>query len=288
MVPASIPSPGISSIHLGFFTLHFYALCILVGIGLAIWLTTRRWRQRGQDPDVLWDIVFWAVIAGIIGARAYHVLITDPKGYFGPGADPTAVFRIWEGGLGIMGAVLFGAGAAWFVSRRNGLPLSVFADCVAPALLLAQACGRWGNWFNQELFGKPTTLPWGLEISPSSPNFPAGLPADTLFHPTFLYESLWNLLGVVVLLALDRRFQLRHGRLFALYMVYYGFGRLMIELFLRVDPALMIGGVRVHVWTSLAIVVAGLVIFVVVGRRGRRDGTEPAAPAAQAAPDATA
>lgn len=280
VVPASIPSPSVSSIHLGLFTLHFYALCILLGIALAIWLTSRRWRARGQDPDVLWDIIFWAVVAGIVGARAYHVLITDPAGYFGVGADPLAVFRIWEGGLGIMGAVLFGAGAAWFVSRRNGLSLSVFADCVAPALLLAQAVGRWGNWFNQELFGRRTTLPWGLEISPSSPNFPAGLPADTLFHPTFLYESLWNLLGVVLLLALDRRFQLRHGQLFALYMVFYGFGRLMIELFLRVDPALMVAGVRVHVWTSLLIVLAGIAIFVVAGRHTRREREVPAVGAA--------
>lgn len=279
VLPASIPSPSISSIHLGPLTVHFYALCILLGMALAIWLTMRRWKQCGQDPDVLWDIVFWAVLAGIVGARAYHVLITDPAGYFGPGADPLAVFRIWEGGLGIMGAVLFGAVAAWFVSRKNGLSLAVFADCVAPGLLLAQAVGRWGNWFNQELFGRPTTLPWGLEISPASPNFPAGLPADTLFHPTFLYESLWNLLGVVLLLAIDRRMRNPHGRIFALYMIYYGIGRLLIELFLRVDPALMIAGVRVHVWTSLLIVIAGIILFAVLGRRARSRAGAAAEPA---------
>ena len=281
VLPAALPSPQVSSIHLGFLTIHFYALCILVGMALAMWLTLRRWRQRGQDPDVLWDIVFWAVLAGIVGARAYHVLITDPAGYFGPGADPLDVFRIWEGGIGIMGAVLFGAGAAWIVSRRHGLSLTVFADALAPGLLLAQAVGRWGNWFNQELFGRPTTLPWGLEISPASPNFPPGLPAGTLFHPTFLYESLWDLLGVALLLVADRRLRLRAGQLFTLYMVFYGLGRLTIELFLRADPALMVLGVRVHVWTSLLIVLAGAVLFLVLGRRSRTEAGDSAhAPAA--------
>ncbi|ASE10573.1 prolipoprotein diacylglyceryl transferase [Kocuria rhizophila] len=284
LLPAAIPSPGTSSIHLGFLTIHFYALCILVGMALAVWLTMKRWRRRGQDPDVLWDIVFWAVIAGIVGARAYHVLVTDPRGYFGPGADPLAVLRIWEGGLGIMGAVLFGAAAAWVVSRRNGIPLHVFADCVAPALLLAQAVGRWGNWFNQELFGKPTTLPWGLEISPLSPNFPQGLPPDTLFHPTFLYESLWDLLGVVVLLLVDRRVGDTHGRIFALYMVYYGVGRMLIEMFLRVDPALMVAGVRVHVWTSLLIVLGGIVLYVLLGRRTGRGTAQESGVARQPQP----
>ncbi|MDO4919755.1 prolipoprotein diacylglyceryl transferase [Kocuria sp.] len=275
-LPAAIPSPQVSSIHLGFLTIHFYALCILAGMGLGIWLTARRWRRRGQDPDVLWDIVFWAVVSGIVGARLYHVLITDPRAYFGPGADPWAVLRIWEGGIGIMGAVLFGAGAAWLVSRRNGLPLSVFADAVAPGLLLAQAVGRWGNWFNQELFGRPTTLPWGLEISPASPNFPAGLPADALFHPTFLYECLWNLLGVVLLLLLDRHRRLAPGRLFTVYMMYYGFGRLMIELFLRADTAQLVWGVRVHVWTALLIVLAGAVLFALRGRHARGNPGAPA------------
>lgn len=287
VVPASIPSPEISSIHIGFLTIHFYALCILLGMALAVWLTMRRWTRRGQDPDVLWDIVFWAVLAGIVGARAYHVLITDPMGYFGPGADPWDVLRIWEGGIGIMGAVTAGAGAAWLVCRRYGLPLHVFADCVAPGLLLAQAIGRWGNWFNQELFGGPTTAPWGLRVDADHPNFPDGVAPDTLFHPTFLYESLWDLLGVVLLLLAERRMRVTHGRVFALYMVYYGVGRLFIEMFLRVDPALMVLGVRVHVWTSLLIVLGGLVLFLVLGRRVRRTGpTTPAATVAGAAPSA--
>ena len=269
VLPAAIPSPTISSFSLGPLTIHFYALCILLGMAAAVWLTMRRWTARGQDPEVLWDIVFWAVIAGIVGARAYHVFITDPAGYFGPGAHPLDALKLWEGGLGIMGAVLFGALAAWLVSRRNGVALWVFADCVAPALLLAQGIGRWGNWFNQELFGTPTTLAWGLRIDPGSANFPAGMPPDTLFHPTFLYESLWDLLGAVILILLGRRFALTHGRLFCLYLMYYGLGRMLIELFLRTDPALLVGGVRVHVWTSLALILLGAVLFAVIAARQR-------------------
>ncbi|MFC4903610.1 prolipoprotein diacylglyceryl transferase [Kocuria oceani] len=278
-VRAGIPSPDWSGFSVGPLTVHAYALCILAGIAAAMWLTLRRWKDRGLDPEIVWDVVMWAVPAGIVGARAYHVLITDPAGYFGPGADPVDALRIWEGGLGIMGAVAFGAAAAWWVCRRHGVSLAVFADAAAPGLLLAQAIGRWGNWFNQELFGRPTTLPWGLEIDPAGANFPAGLPADTLFHPTFLYESLWNLAGVVLLLALDRRFRLDGGRLFALYLVHYGIGRMLIELFLRIDPSLMVLGLRVHVWTSLGLVLLGLVLFaaVTVRRRRARDGAAQAA-----------
>lgn len=283
VIAAAIPSPDISSISLGPLTIHFYALCILLGMAAAAWLTMRRWKARDQDPDVLWDIVFWAVIAGIIGSRAYHVLITDPAGYFGPGADPIDAFKIWEGGLGIMGGVLFGAGAAWLVSRKNGVPLWYFADSVAPSLLLAQGIGRWGNWFNQELFGKPTDAPWGLRIDPTSANFPDGLPPDTLFHPTFLYESLWNLAGVVILITLGKLFRLTHGRVFALYLVYYGLGRLMIELFLRIDPALMIAGQRVHVWTSLALILFGIALFAAITVKVRRKSEIPANGAAHSA-----
>ncbi|MFI7482731.1 prolipoprotein diacylglyceryl transferase [Kocuria sp. M1R5S2] len=272
-----IPSPDWSGFSVGPLTVHAYALCILAGIAAALWLTTRRWAARGHDPEIVWDVVMWAVPAGIVGARAYHVLVTDPGGYFGPGADPVDALRIWEGGLGIMGAVAFGALAAWWVLRRHGIPLAVFADAAAPGLLLAQAIGRWGNWFNQELFGRPTTLPWGLEIDPGNPNFPGGLPADTLFHPTFLYESLWNLLGVVLLIWLDRRFRLDGGRLFAVYLVHYGIGRMLIELFLRIDPSLMVLGLRVHVWTSLALVLLGVALFAAGTARRRAAGGAPAA-----------
>ena len=274
-VRTGIPSPDWHMFSVGPLTIHAYALCILAGIAAALWLTTRRWAARGRDPEIVWDVVMWAVPAGIVGARAYHVLITDPVGYFGPGADPVDALKIWEGGLGIMGAVAFGAVAAWWVCRRHGVPLAAFADAAAPGLLLAQAIGRWGNWFNQELFGRPTTLPWGLEIDPSNANFPAGLPADTLFHPTFLYESLWNLAGVVLLLALDRRYRLDGGRLFALYLVHYGIGRMLIELFLRIDTALMVLGLRVHVWTSLGVVLLGAVLFVLLSLRRRARGGAP-------------
>ena len=277
-VRQGIPSPDWQGFSIGPLTVHAYALAILTGIAAAIWLTLRRWKARGLDPEIVWDIVMWAVPIGIIGARLYHVLITDPVGYFGPGANPVDALKIWEGGLGIMGAVAFGALAAWWVCRRNGIPLWVFADAAAPGLLLAQAIGRWGNWFNQELFGRPTTLPWGLEISPANANFPAGLPADTLFHPTFLYESLWNLAGVVLLLVLDRKFHLDGGRVFALYLIHYGVGRMLIELFLRIDPALMLLGLRVHVWTALGLVLLGIVIFIAVAMRRRRTGLEATAP----------
>lgn len=269
-VRQGIPSPDWHGFSIGPLTIHAYALAILTGIAAAMWLTLRRWKARGLDPEIVWDVVMWAVPVGIIGARAYHVLITDPAGYFGPGADPVDALKIWEGGLGIMGAVAFGALAAWWVLRRHGIPLWVFADAAAPGLLLAQAIGRWGNWFNQELFGRPTTLPWGLEINPTHHNFPAGLPADALFHPTFLYESLWNLVGVVLLLVLDRKFRLEGGRLFALYLIHYGLGRMLIELFLRIDPSLMVLGLRVHVWTSLGLVMLGLVLFAAVSLRRRR------------------
>ena len=203
-VLASIPSPSVSYLQLGPFRVHFYALCILAGMAVCLWLGSRRWKAAGGTPERVFDVAMWAIPAGIIGARAYHVLITDPGSYFGPNvADPWAFLKIWEGGIGIMGAVSVGALGAWYGCRRYGMNFPAFADAVAPGILLAQAFGRWGNWFNQELFGKPTTLPWGLEISASSGNFPSQYPAGTLFHPTFLYESLWNLLGVALLLWLS-------------------------------------------------------------------------------------
>ena len=167
----SIPSPSVSYLQLGPFRVHFYALCILAGMAVCLWLGSRRWKAAGGTPERVFDVAMWAIPAGIIGARAYHVLITDPGSYFGPNvADPWAFLKIWEGGIGIMGAVSVGALGAWYGCRRYGMNFPAFADAVAPGILLAQAFGRWGNWFNQELFGKPTTLPWGLEISASSGN----------------------------------------------------------------------------------------------------------------------
>ena len=162
----SIPSPSVSYLQLGPFRVHFYALCILAGMAVCLWLGSRRWKAAGGTPERVFDVAMWAIPAGIVGARAYHVLITDPGSYFGPNvADPWAFLKIWEGGIGIMGAVSVGALGAWYGCRRYGMNFPAFADAVAPGILLAQAFGRWGNWFNQELFGKPTTLPWGLELS---------------------------------------------------------------------------------------------------------------------------
>ena len=203
MIPASIPSPSWSGFDIplpwGALRIHAYALCILAGIIAGLWLTSVRWARRGAPEGSVWDIAIWAIPFGIIGGRLYHVF-SSPDAYFGPGFDGTGdlslIPQIQRGGLGIWGAVVLGAVGAWIGCRRAGVKLSAFMDAAAPGLLLAQAIGRWGNYFNQELFGGPTTLPWGLQIDPNSPNFPAGMPADTLFHPTFLYESLWNLAGV--------------------------------------------------------------------------------------------
>lgn len=266
---ASIPSPDVSYIQVGPLRIHFYALCILAGIAVCLWLSGRRWAQMGGTRERVYDVAMWAIPAGIVGARAYHVLITDPGSYFGPKAsgDPLAFLKIWEGGIGIMGAVSVGALGAWYACRRYRMNFAAFADAVAPGIILAQAFGRWGNWFNQELFGKPTTLPWGLQIDANSPNFPSQYPAGTLFHPTFLYESLWNLLGAFLLIYLGKKGVLKLGQTLWLYVLYYGVGRLFIEAFLRIDTSEMLLGLRIHVWTAGLLVVLGLTGFIVAGVR---------------------
>jgi len=278
MLPAGIPSPSQGVWYLGPVPLRAYALAILLGIVLAVWIARRRWAARGGDPDQVLEIAFWAVPFGIVGGRLYHV-ITSPDAYFGEGGEPLRAFAIWQGGLGIWGAVALGGLGAWIGARRQGLRLAPFADALAPGLLVAQAVGRLGNWFNQELFGGPTTLPWGLEIDDA--HLPAGFPSGTLFHPTFLYELLWNLAGAALLVWLDRRYRLGHGRVFWLYVVLYTAGRLWIEL-LRIDPAHEFFGLRVNVWTSIIVGLGALVAFLVVGRRyPGRDATllrEPPAP----------
>ncbi|MEB7504062.1 prolipoprotein diacylglyceryl transferase [Arthrobacter koreensis] len=273
-VPAAIPSPPaeFSSFSLGPLTIHAYALCILAGIILALWMTSVRWKRRGLPPDSVWDIAIWAIPFGIIGGRLYHV-ISSPDAYFGPNGDLALIPQIWRGGLGIWGAIALGAVGAWIGCRRAGIKLSTFADVAAPGVLLAQAVGRWGNWFNQELFGGPTDLPWGLEIDPNNTNFPDGAAPGTLFHPTFLYESLWNLAGVALLILLDRRFRLRGGRLFWLYAAFYTAGRVWIEM-LRIDDAEMITilGItqRLNVWTSILILVVSLGMFIYLSVRARK------------------
>ncbi|MCY0904362.1 prolipoprotein diacylglyceryl transferase [Arthrobacter sp. H14-L1] len=273
-LPASIPAPVWSgfdiSLPTGTLRIHAYALCILAGIIAATVLTHIRWTKRKAPVGSIWDIAIWAIPMGIIGGRLYHVF-SSPDAYFGPGyrggGDLWLIPQIWRGGLGIWGAVVLGVVGAWIGCRRAGVKLPAFIDAAAPGLLLAQGLGRWGNYFNQELFGGPTTLPWGLQVDPSNVNFPAGYAADTLFHPTFLYESLWDLAGVALLLLLDRRFHFRRGRLFWLYAMYYTLGRVWIEL-LRIDNAEQITffGIttRLNVWTSILVFVASAVIFLVL------------------------
>lgn len=275
-VQASIPSPAWSGFSVGPVTVHAYALCILAGIIAAVVLTNIRWKRRHAPEGSIWDVAIWAIPFGIVGGRLYHVF-SSPDNYFGPGynghGDLWLIPQIWRGGLGIWGAVVLGVVGAWIGCRRSGVKLTAFLDAAAPGLLLAQALGRWGNYFNQELFGGPTTLPWGLQIDPGSPNFPTAYVADTLFHPTFLYESLWDLAGVALLLLLDRRFHFRRGRLFWLYAMYYTLGRVWIEM-LRIDDAEQITffGVtaRLNVWTSVLVFLVSLVAFLLLTfiRRG--------------------
>jgi len=264
-VVASIPSPPISSFQLGPLTIHFYALCILAGIVVATFWTNRRLTQRGAEPWVVIDICLLAVPLAIIGARIFHV-VTHPGFYFGEGKDLWAIFRIWEGGIAIFGALIGGAIGAWLGCKWSGIRFWTFADALAPALLLAQAFGRFGNWFNQELYGLPTDLPWGLKIDYPNSAWPAGLPEDTLFHPTFLYEVIWNVMGVIVIAAAGRRFHLQWGRLFGLYLVWYSAGRIVWES-IRIDPSEVFLGLRTNVWAAIFGVVVGLAIMIVQKRR---------------------
>lgn len=277
---AAIPAPVWSGFDLGPLRIHAYALCILLGIVAAIWLTDRRWKRRGGPEGSIWDIAIWAIPFGIIGGRLYHVF-SSPEAYFGPGFNGTGnlalIPQIWLGGLGIWGAVVLGVVGAWIGCRRAGVKISAFIDVAAPGILLAQAIGRWGNYFNQELFGGPTTLPWGLHVDAAF--VPVGFSPETLFHPTFLYECIWNLLGVVALLMLDRKFRLRGGRLFLLYAMIYTAGRVWIEL-LRIDTAEQITffGIttRLNVWTSILVFLVALLLFLLLTflRRGSSSSLE--------------
>ncbi|NUR82845.1 MAG: prolipoprotein diacylglyceryl transferase [Nonomuraea sp.] len=257
---ASIPSPSQGVWYLGVIPIRAYALCIVLGVVVAVWLSERRWVARGGQKGTIIDIAVPAVIFGLIGGRLYHV-ITDWQTYFGPRAikEPYQALFIWEGGLGIWGAIALGGVGVWWAVRRRGISMSAVADTVAPGIAFAQAIGRWGNWFNQELYGGPTTLPWGLEIDVDHGGEPG-----VLYHPTFLYESLWDIaLGFVLILA-GRRFALRNGRLFALYVAGYTLGRFWIEG-LRIDPvggvdhAVTFLGLRLNQWTSIVLFVGALV-----------------------------
>ena len=242
-----------------------YALCLLTGIVVAVAWTGHRLTKRGAEPGIVLDISFWAVVLGIVGARAYHVL-THWNDYFGPGENPITALYIWQGGIAIFGSLLGGALGVLIGCRITGVRFWSFADALAPALLLAQAIGRFGNYFNHELYGQPTTLPWGLQIESSNAAFPIGLPAGTLFAPTFLYEMLWNLLGMTILLLLERQYHYRWGKLIGLYFIYYGIGRVWFES-IRIDPSVVYLGLRTNVWAALVAIALGVIIFAVQTKR---------------------
>lgn len=273
-----IPSPSEGVWHLGPFPLRAYALGIIIGALLAIWIGERRFQARGGKAGVIGDVAIWAIPFGIVGARIYHV-ITDPELYFGEGRQVIDVIFIWKGGLGIWGAVAGGALGAYIACRRYGVRFSAVADALAPGLLVAQAVGRIGNYFNQELFGKPTDLPWALEISPE--NRPSGYLQYETFHPTFLYELLWNLAAAALIIAIDRKVKLTGGRAFALYAMMYTAGRVWIES-LRIDTVNHIGPFRLNVWTSIVVFAVALVYFVVTRNRAVPADPAPAVDAADA------
>ncbi len=267
MILANIPSPPQGVWQLGPIPIRAYALCIIIGMLVALWLTVRRYRAKGGDADVVWDAAIVAIPAGIIGGRLYHV-ITDYDKYFGPGKNPWDAFNITAGGLGIWGAVALGGVAVWILFRFKKLPLGPFADAVAPGIILAQGIGRLGNWFNQEIYGRPTDLPWALDIyyrvdangdfAPLTGRSTGEI--ITSVHPTFLYELLWNVAVFFFLLWAERRFRLGHGRVFALYVAGYTLGRFWIEL-MRSDDATLILGLRVNTWVSAIVFIAAIVIF---------------------------
>ena len=252
-VLASIPSPGSGTLELGPFTLHMYGLTLLVAIAVCTYVTGRRWVNRGGDWDLIFRCAVWGVAAGIVGARLYHVATSwdeVPDQWWG-------VFAIWRGGLGVWGGIALGCLVGGIVAKRAGANVWLLADCLAPGLLLAQGIGRLGNWWNQELFGKPTDLPWGLEID--APPFPYA--PGTTFHPTFLYELVYDLAMVGVLLLLDRRFRFKPPALFALYVSLYTFGRFFEEL-LRIDPSHHFAGLRLNAWVSIVVFVLSTAFFI--------------------------
>ena len=263
----TIPSPDNGVWHLGPVPIRGYALCIIAGIVLAVWIGERRWVARGGQFGDVQDLAIWAVPFGLVGGRLYHVA-TDWEQYFGEGQNPVTALYIWRGGLGIWGAVALGALGVVLGARLKGIRLLPILDALAPGVLVAQALGRWGNWFNQELYGRPTDLPWALEIDPS--NWPAdkSYPVGTTFHPTFLYESLWVLAAFVLVIWADRRFRLGHGRVLALYVMAYTAGRAWIE-YLRVDDVQLedVGGLRFNVWVSIVMFLAAAAYFAWSARR---------------------
>jgi prolipoprotein diacylglyceryl transferase len=258
-VLASIPSPSFHTLELGPITLRMYGLCIALGVIAAVVISSKRWEARGGNPDDIGTIALWAVPAGVIGARLYHVA-TDWKTYRD---DWAGAFNITQGGLGIPGGILLGVIVGVIVVKKKGLPVAPLLDVVAPAIPVAQAIGRLGNWFNQEVFGRPTELPWALQIDPIYR--PEGYEQFATFHPTFLYEGLWSLGVAGLLVLIDRSRKLRPGELFAGYVLGYGLGRFWVEG-LRIDDASLIWGLRVNTWMS-ALLVVGAITYLVISRR---------------------
>ncbi len=279
---ASIPSPSSGTLDIGPLTIHMYGLMLLAGIAACIALTGRRWTARGGDWDLIFRVAVWGVGFGIVGARLYHVATSWdelPDEWWGP-------FAVWEGGLGIWGGIAGGVLAGSIIARRAGASVPALLDAAAPGLLVAQAIGRIGNWWNQELFGKPTDQPWGLEIDPPRPE---GYEFDSTFHPTFLYEGLWNLGAAALLLVLDRFYRFKPPALFALYVALYTGFRFFLEQ-LRIDPSKELAGMRLNAWVSLVVFVAAVAFFVwwqfLRGGRRRRRSRErrPEKPPAMAVP----
>ena len=266
---SQFPSPTFESFALGPFTIHMYALCILAGIVVAYLIGASRFKKRGGDTGDLLDIVLWAVPIGIIGGRLFHVF-THPQDYLGvyPNLQETLyhVVAVWEGGLAIYGALIAGTFGAWLGARFSKVRFVSVLDALAPGVILAQAIGRWGNWFNEELFGEPTDLPWGLLIPVGNPAAPKEFSADTLYHPAFLYEFVLNSVAFVVLILLDKRFQLRWGKLFATYLVFYSTIRFFIEG-IRLDPSAVFFGLRTNQWSAVAGIVIGLAVFYIQSKR---------------------
>ena len=271
-VVSEIPSPTTGVWHLGPIPIRGYAMCILAGIVVAVWITQRRLRDRGGKAGQTLDVAAWAVPFGILGGRLYHV-ITSPQAYFGEGGHPLNALKIWEGGLGIWGAVALGLVGVWIGCRRHAISFLSFVDAAAPGVLVAQATGRWGNYFNNEIHGSPTTLPWGLKVyewdqqAGQAVRDAAGEPVVSgIFQPTFLYEAIFVLLLALLIVVLDRRHSFRPGQVFALYIAGYPVGRFVIEL-MRTDEANRILGLRVNVWVSILVFALGAFLYVHFGRR---------------------
>ncbi len=267
---AAIPSPSTAVWHVGPLPIRAYALCIIAGIVLAGLIMERRLRAHGAKPSAALDTAVWAVPFGILGARLYH-LATSPQAYFGSGGDPVRALAIWEGGLSIWGAVAGGAAGAWIAARRLGLPLGVVADALAPGLPVAQAVGRLGNWFNNEVYGRATTLPWGLQVH----DMGTGEILPGLYHPVFAYEALWNLGVAALVWRAGRRYTFGRGQSFALYVMGYTAGRFWIEL-LRIDAANTVFGIRLNVLTTTVVFLLAAIFFLTVHHRHGKTIQSPA------------